>query len=448
MPKLIAPLSRRAVAAINKEGFTAIGGAVGLYVLVKPSKRKYYVYRYSDHQGNRSMISIGPVDLISLEDARAEAIAWRLRLRKGECPSKIRNAERQVRRKAAIKNKIEREKRSHFFEEVGQMWLDERSKAGFWANNVKGEAHHQHWLNKYIYPVIGRIRVGKVTPKNVFELIKPVYQTMPSTADKILNTVSSIWRWAEAQGWAKGDNPADKNGTLGVLLEPYKNRTKKQNYSALPFKHVPDFMKALRDFDHISARLTEFAILTALRSKMARNLKWDDIDWDNKLITIDEDSMKTKDRGKHTVFLSNQAIALLESLPRFNEWVFPSPRIMKPMSDAAMGKVFDVLHDKNVAEGGRGWLDIEQTKASGHPVRATAHGTCRASFKTWACSGENRKKLDDDAVELCLAHKLKDDYAGAYNRSKLEDERREVMQAWGEFCYSKLTDKQKELLDL
>lgn len=448
MPKLIAPLSRRAVMAITREGFTAIGGAVGLYVLVKPSKRKYYVYRYKDHQGNRSMISLGPVDLIDLEDARAEAVAWRLRIRQGECPSKIRNAERQVRRKAEIKNKIEKEKRSHLFKQVGQMWLDERSKAGFWANNAKGEAHHQHWLNKYIYPVIGEIRVGKLTPKNVFELIKPIYQKMPSIADKILNTVSSVWRWAQAQGWTKGDNPTDRHGPLGVLLEPYKNRTKKENYPTLPFTHVPAFMKALRDFNHISARLTEFAILTALRSKMARYLKWDDVDWDNKLITIDENSIKTKGRGKHTLFLSKEAVALLKNLPRINEWIFPSPSKLQPMSDSAMGSVFNFLHNKNIQDGGPGWLDIEQTKVNGYPVRATAHGTCRASFKTWACSGENRKKLDDEAVELCLAHKLKDDYAGAYNRTKLEDERREVMQNWGEFCFSKLTQEQKAQLGL
>ena len=37
-----------------------------------------------------------------------------------------------------------------------------------------------------------------------------------------------------------------------------------------------------------------------------------------------------------------------------------------------------------------------------------------------------------------MAHKLKDDYAGAYNRAQLEDERREVMQLWSDFCYSEI----------
>ena len=102
------------------------------------------------------------------------------------------------------------------------------------------------------------------------------------------------------------------------------------------------------------------------------------------------------------------------------------------------GNVFDILHARNVKAGGRGCVDPEQTKEKAYPFGATAHGICRASFKTWVRSDENRKKLDDEAVELCLAHKLKDDYAGAYNRTKLEDERREVMQTWGTFCYSKI----------
>ena len=438
MPKIVTPLTYRAVMAISKEGFTALGGAVGLYLLVKPSKRKYYVYRYKDHTGKRSMISLGPVELLDLAQARALATDWRIRLRDGISPSDVRQAERKERRKNELEARIEREKLSHLFQDVAAQWIKERAESGFWAKNARGEAEHQSLLDRFVFPTLGLIPISKVTPNDVFEMIKPIYQEKPSTADKTLTDVSSIWKWAEARGWVSGDNPANRQGTLGVLLEPYKDRKKQENYPALAFSDVPAFMKELHAYDTIAARMLEFAILTTLRSKMVRYLKWDDIDWDNKLATIYESSIKTKGRGKHTVFLSNEAIALLKSVPPLNEWVFPSPRINKPMSDAAMGKVFDVLHDKNVAEGGCGWIDPEQTKEKGYPVGATAHGTCRASFKTWARTGENRKLLDDEAVELCMAHKLKDDYAGAYNRAELEDERREVMQAWGSFCYSKI----------
>ena len=75
MPKIVTPLSYRAVMAISKEGLTALGGAVGLYLLVKPNKRKYYIYRYKDHTGKRSVISLGPVELLDLAQARAQASA-------------------------------------------------------------------------------------------------------------------------------------------------------------------------------------------------------------------------------------------------------------------------------------------------------------------------------------------------------------------------------------
>lgn len=77
-------------------------------------------------------------------------------------------------------------------------------------------------------------------------------------------------------------------------------------------------------------------------------------------------------------------------------------------------------------------------KRKGVLVIATQHGTSRASFKTWTKTGENRKLFDEEAVELCMAHKLQDDYGGAYNRATLEPERRQVMEAWGQYCFSKL----------
>ena len=438
MPKMVAPLSHRAVMGITKVGFTAVGGAVGLYVYVTPTKRRYYVYRFTDQDGSRSMISLGPIELVELAQARAMAVDWRIRLRNGENPAEARREVKRARRKVAAETMVKKERLSHLFRDVAQQWIDERSKSGFWANNATGEAHHQRWLDKYISPAIGKIVVDQVSPNDIFEMLKPIYQSMPTTANKCLTMTSSVWKWAEARGWATGENPADKRGPLGVLLEPYKDRKKAENYPALAFTDVPAFMKELHAYDTISARMTEFAILTTLRSKMVRFLKWSDVDWENKTVTIAESSIKTKGRGKHTVFLSNEALALLKSLRPINEWVFPSPAKQAPMTDAAMGKIFDILHNKNVKAGGIGWIDPEQTKEKGYPVGATAHGTCRASFKTWARSGENRKKLDDEAVELCMAHKLKDDYAGAYNRTKLEDERREVMQAWGTFCYSKI----------
>ncbi len=87
---------------------------------------------------------------------------------------------------------------------------------------------------------------------------------------------------------------------------------------------------------------------------------------------------------------------------------------------------------------GRGWVDPHIKNSDGQPSVITLHGTARASFRTWAKSDElgNNRRFDQEAVELCLLHAKKDIYRGAYDRANLEKERRQIMAAWGEYCFS------------
>ena len=408
VPRTPRTLTFREVNAIKKQGYTALGGAVGLYLFVHPTGSRYYYYRYKAIDGKRSAICLGSFSSMDLSQARKLALEWKERLAKGENPSIVRKEQAEAAKREREQRRIEEQKSKNTFAYVSQEWLMERVRSGYWRNNSGGEAHVQTKLNRYINPVIGDIPISELQAKDVLHTVKQIFQSKPVTADRCITTISAVWKWAAAMGLCSGENPADRRGSLGVLLDPYKNR------------------------------LTEFAILTTLRSKMVRYIRWEDVDLKRGIVTIPETSNKVKGRGEFTVYLSKQAKALLESLPVVNDWVFCSSIIPGPMSDAAMGKIFKMLSAQNVAAGGDGWLDRQQTKEMGFPVMATAHGTARASFKTWARTGKNRRLLDDDAVELCLAHKLPDQYEGAYNRAQLEPERREVMQVWADYCYSKI----------
>lgn len=435
--KIVAPLTFKQVCAIKKVGRTALGGAVGLYLYIKPTGSKFYVFRFKALDGSRSEITIAPFGTIDLAEARKRATEWKERLRNGENPSQVKRAELKAKKKALLDAAIEAEKSARTFNYVSQLWFDERLKSGFWAKNEVGAAHTMRFLTKYIRPFIGQIPVADINVHDVFKVLKPIYQSMPNTAKKSLTVMSSVWKWSKARDWTSGENPADIKGSLGVLLEPYKNsRVKGKNHPALDPLDIPDFFVALRGLETNAARLTEFLILTATRSKMARLLKWSDIDFTNKTATIGESSLKTKGKGAHTIFLSYQAIDLLKLMPKQSEYVFFS-RNGGPFSDAAPGKVLKQLHKIATSSGQDGWLDKKQTKELGRPIVATAHGTARATFDTWCRTGDNRKIFDDDAVELCLAHNLRDDYNGAYNRATLEPERRYIMQAWADYCYSK-----------
>jgi integrase len=90
--------------------------------------------------------------------------------------------------------------------------------------------------------------------------------------------------------------------------------------SALPYAEAPEFMKQLRAIDTVSARALEFTILTASRTKPIRFMTWNQLDLDNKVWTVPASLMKTKKEFR--VALSEQALALLNTLPRVEDYVF------------------------------------------------------------------------------------------------------------------------------
>lgn len=440
MPKNVRPLSVKEIAAITRVGTTAVGGVPGLSVQVLQSGDRYFVYRYQI-DGRRSMVSLGSLSEISLKVARERAAAYAELVERGISPVEHRRKEAERRKRESDESARERDRQLHTVAVCAEEWIQERVQANYWAANIRGESVMRAYFRNHINPKIGAVPIGELSPQQVFDLLRPLWQTTTDTAENCKSAVFNLFRWAKARGYCVQENPADIKGVLGVLLEPLQaTRKKNRNLPALDYQEIPDFFVELMASDRVSYRMTAFAILTTLRSKMVRLAKWSDVNFQERTLTIPNANFKTKGRGDHTVFLSAAALQILNGMPRYPgiDLIFPSPRQKRELSDAAMGVVFARLHERSLQSGGKGWIDPVLSKKEGVLVIATQHGTSRASFKTWTKTGENRKLFDEEAVELCTAHKLQDDYGGAYNRATLEPERRQVMEAWGQYCFSKL----------
>lgn len=444
MPKATRLLTVKEVNAITKPGLTAVGGVTGLYLYIDPkSSGRSYVLRYTNACGKRCHISVGPASTITLKEARTSADEMRRRLLQGIDPIEDRRnraieAERVRQVQSAA---LEEEQRTVAF--CAEQFINERAQSGFWNNNRRGESVARAYFKNHINPVIGHIPISKLTAKDVYQMLLPIWQSTTDTGKNCRSSVFQLYRWALARGWCNGDNPADSKGVLAVYLEPLKTARKKpQNYPAADFREVPLLIRALMSKKTSSYLLTAFSVVTVLRAKMARLARWSDVDLEKRILRIPEANFKTKGRGDHIVYLSSAAIKILTLLPRYSTagYLFPSPRTMQALSDNAMRAVIQQLHEEKLSKDGIGWIDPILSQKMGKPCMITQHATARASFKTWASSGENRKRFDVDAVELCLAHHLKDDYNGAYNRSTLEEERRAVMEAWGDYCLSQAGD--------
>lgn len=420
-------LSAKAVAAIKGDGFHAVGGVIGLCLRIRGDSRRYVLRYISPETGRRTSMTIGDASVVSLAEARKLGAEAKIKLTQGIDPGqeKRNNIEKARSTPKAVTFAYAAEKWREAVEEHAGVYTKTPRKKDF--RNV---------LATHIIPKIGNIRLKDLKPKDVFECVKPHWTTTSGTRHSVMQAISKIWKWAVAMEYVSGDNPANYNGPLGVLLKTLGPPKTCKNRGALLPEEVPEFVMELYHLNRLSAKALLFAILTANRLTPVTMAKWEDIDLQKKVWYVPEEDMKVKGRGRFKVYLSDQAISIIQSIPKNGKNVFSS-RYGGATRTSIVNNIRDI-NNQRLEIGLPRWIDIRQQELYGEEIVITPHGVARASFKTWTRTKENLKKFHQDAVELCLAHDIDDKYDGAYDRADLEEERRRVMAAWGEYCFSRI----------
>lgn len=181
----------------------------------------------------------------------------------------------------------------------------------------------------------------------------------------------------------------------------------------MPFEQVPTFIAALRQRDAVAALALEFSILTASRVGQVLGCRWAEIDQATRIWTVPGERMKNG--REHRVPLSTRALEILSSVEpvRRGEFVFPTFRADRPLSNAA----FDALMTRMGVIG------------------ATAHGF-RSSFRDWAGEVTDYPR---EVAEAALAHAVGDEVERAYRRGDALMKRRALMDSWASFVMSATT---------
>jgi integrase len=180
-----------------------------------------------------------------------------------------------------------------------------------------------------------------------------------------------------------------------------------QHLAAMDYRKVPAFMAKLRQQATVVASALEFQVLTAARSSEVLNATWPEIDFDNKLWTVPAERMKAS--REHVVPLSARALAILRDMAklRAGDLVFAGYRDGRPLWGNTVLKVLRRL---------------------GHNV--TAHGF-RSTFRDWCGDATNYPR---EIAEAALAHTVGDQTERAYRRLSALEKRRDLMDAWANFC--------------
>lgn len=357
-------------------GIHSDGDGLFLRVRKEGSRQWFFIYRRASKRTELGLGGYGQGTApVSLALAREKAEAVRQRLARGDQLSAKKTF-------ADVMDDVLEVKSSGF--------RNEKHKAQ-WAMTLREYAKHLH-----------KRPIADITRDDVVETLKPIWGTIPETADRLRMRIASVMDHAKARGLYVGDNPADWRGGLKDLLSPRQKLTR-GHHAAVGYKELPAVMKALGTAAGISARAVEFSCLTAARSGEVRGAKFDEFDMKQGLWVVPPQRMKAG--REHRVPLCDRAIEIIEGMREIatTDSVFP-------ISDTAMVKAL--------------------RKATGDD--STLHGL-RSSFRDW-CGDETSHPRD--VAEAALAHTLKDKTEAAYRRSDALQKRRRLMDDWSKYCAS------------
>lgn len=366
-------------------GKHADGG--GLYLHVSKGGARSWLFR-SRRAGRAQEMGLGSLNAVSLERARQKAAEHRAGMAEGGNPL----AEK---RQAALAARIEAAKLVTFGA-AAEAYI--RSHRAGWGS-PKSEISWRHTLDAFALPVLGKLPVGTIDTGLVTQVIEPIWQSTPETANRLRGRLEMILDYAKVRGWRDGDNPARWRGHLDHLLPERQKVAKTVHHPALDYADLPAFMGELRSRDGMAARALEFLILTATRTGETTGVTWQEIDLEARQWTIPAERMKAG--REHRVPLSEAAMAILAALP-----------------GERAGKVF----------GGSNMAMAMLLRRMGRG-EITVHGF-RATFSTWAAE----KGVDHDLKEMALAHVVGSAVARAYDRSDKFDLRHDLMDRWARFC--------------
>lgn len=240
-------LSETKIKAFTKPG--VYGDGLFLRVRTGGFKQWFFIFKRA---GKRTEIGLGGYGAgtapVSVALAREKAEAIRERLARGEDVAKRKT-----------------------FEDVMADVLEVK-RASF-----RNEKHRDQWsmtLREYSKP-LHKKPIADLTRDDIVETLKPIWTSIPETADRTRQRIAAVFDHARARGLYAGNNPADWRGGLKELL-PARKKLTRGHHAAVDYKSLPAVVAKLRKSTGVSARAVEFACLTAARSGEVRGAMWDE----------------------------------------------------------------------------------------------------------------------------------------------------------------------------
>lgn len=386
----------------------------GLYLQITPTGARSWIFRYRV-AGRERQMGLGPLEFVSLADAREKARSARLQRYNGEDPLGDLIARRP---KAASAESL-----GVTFKDAMVAYIDGNKAA--WRN----EKHIQQWsstLDAYAVPHFGQKRLADIETADVLNALKPIWLTKSETASRVRGRIEAVLSWGAVQGYRSGDNPARWKGHLEMILPAKSKVVKVKHHAALDYKELPAFMARMRSQSGVGVLALRFVILTAARTGEVIGADWSEIDFENKVWTVPASRMKAG--REHRVPLSKPAMEILEH-QRVAWFEVEARRHRKTLKAGKEGPLGPVFWGQLAGKGLSNMSLLAVLRRMGR-ADLTSHGF-RSSFRDWAAE---ETEFPGEVVEMALAHTVANKAEAAYRRKDLLDKRRILMDNWADAC--------------
>ena len=287
----------------------------GFILRITRTGYKSYAFRYW-YDGQSRQFTIEKADQISLKEARDIARDCRELVRQGKDPAMERRENREAKPKTFLQV-IDEYKVKHF--------------------KILKQTTKDDYVRRLNYFIDGygknRLKrpIKNFKRSELLNWLEGIAEDAPTNAQRLQALLSSVFTFAIDREYIQN------NVVKGISFKEYKEKAEtKQVNVAFDEDEVQRLWQSFEQYNGLAGSLFMLLMILGQRSGETRLMKWQDIDFENKLWTII--SKDTKTENKHEVPLPSLAVDVLLQLKRktgdqkfvFNSNVKPNTPIVHP----------------------------------------------------------------------------------------------------------------------
>ncbi len=377
------------------------GGGLSLDILTSGSKVWRYGYRI---HGKQKTYTIGSYPDTSLSQARTSRNEAKKLVSLGIDPSQQKKIEK-------------RQISENSFQAIAETYLEQQKSE--WTEGY--HTKYVSYLVRDVYPIIGSRAVAEIEAPEIITIIQAVASRGAiDAAKRVKGFVQQVFDYALTHGKCTRNPVKDLN--LKMLLP----QTLRKHYAAIT--EPQELGKLLRAIDEYEGGIVVKSALQLAPFVMARpseicNAEWTEINFDTATWSIPAKRRKlpnhlkkaNRSEDSHIIPLCSQSLTILENINQYTgrgTYIFPSARgNSRPLSNNALRAALRCLGYSN--------------------DQITPHG-----FRGVASTLLNEQGFRTKVIEAQLSHKLKSAVEGAYNHAEYLDERRDMLNQWGDYLDS------------